>query len=132
MCLIQNILLTIRPKIDGINWNLKLFCNRGRTGDSETRISVTRFIVYLQNVPVCWRSKAQREVTLSRFEAEYMAISEAVKEIKFLHFLLQDIRIEVALLIVVKTDNIDALFMSRNSSTGVRSRHVIYSLPFYS
>jgi hypothetical protein len=49
---------------------------------------VTGFMVYLQNVSVCWRSKAQRGVTLSSSEAEYVAISEAVKEIKFVYFLL--------------------------------------------
>jgi UPF0716 family protein affecting phage T7 exclusion len=52
-------------------------------------------------------------VTLSSSEAEYVAISEAVKEIKFLYFLLKDIGIEMTLPIVVKTDNIGALFMSR-------------------
>jgi UPF0716 family protein affecting phage T7 exclusion len=45
-------------------------------------------------------------------------------EIKFLYFLLKDIGIEMTLPIVVKTDNIGALFMSQNSLTGVRSRHV--------
>lgn len=120
----KNFCLKIHPKNDGTKWNLKVFCDSDWAGDPETRISVTGFIVYLQNVPVCWRSKAQRGVTLSSSEAEYVAISEAVKEIKFLYFLLQDIGIEVDLPIVVKTDNIGALFMSQNASTGVRTRHV--------
>ena len=49
------------------------------------------------NVPVCWRSKAQRGVTLSSSEAEYVAISEAVKEIKFIYYLLQGFGIEIDL-----------------------------------
>ena len=49
------------------------------------------------NVPVCWRSKAQKGVTLSSTEAEYVAMSEAVKEIKFIYFLLRDVGIEVEL-----------------------------------
>jgi hypothetical protein len=88
------------------------------------RISVTGFIVYLQNVPVCWRSKAQRGVALSSSKAEYVAMSEAVKEIRFIYFILKDIGIEVELPIVVKGDNVGALFMRQNSSTVVRSRHV--------
>jgi hypothetical protein len=51
-------------------------------------------------------------------------MSEAVKEIRFVYFILKDIGIEVELPIVVKTDNVGALFMSQNSSTGVRTRHV--------
>jgi hypothetical protein len=51
-------------------------------------------------------------------------MSEAVKEIRFIYFILKDIGIELELPIVVKTDSVGALFMSQNSSTGVRSRHV--------
>jgi hypothetical protein len=104
--------LKIRPKFDGKNWNLKVFCDSDWAGDPEKRISVTMFIVYLQNVPVCWRSKAQIGVTLSSSKAKYVAISETVKEIKFVYFLLRDIGIAVELPIVVKTDNIGALFIS--------------------
>jgi len=120
----ENFCLKIRPKIDDSTWNLKVFCDSDWAGDPETRISVTGFIIYLQGAPVCWRSKAQKGVTLSSSEAEYVAISDAVKEIKFLYFLLQNLGVELALPIVVKTDNIGALFMSQNSSTGVRTRHV--------
>jgi hypothetical protein len=55
---------------------------------------------------------------------EYVAMSETDKEIRFIDFILNDIGIEVELPIVVKTDNASALFMSQNSTTGVRSRHV--------
>ena len=60
----------------------------------------------------------------SSSEAEYVAISESVKEIKFVYYLLKDVGIEVDLLIIVKTDNIDAMFMAQNISSGVRNRHV--------
>ena len=92
--------------------------------DPETRIIVTGFIIYLLHVRVCWRLKGQRGGTLSRNKAEYVAISEATKEIKFIFYLLNDIGVDVKLPIVVKTDNIGAIFMPENSSIGVRTRHV--------
>jgi hypothetical protein len=101
-----------------------VFCDSDWAGDSETRISVTGFILYLMNVPVCWWSKSQKGVTLSSTEAEYVAMSEAVKEIKFIYYLLRDISIEVELPIIVKTDNVGAMLMAQNSSSGVRTRHV--------
>jgi hypothetical protein len=76
------------------------------------------------NVPVCWRSKAQRGVTLSSSKAEYVAISEAVKEIKFIYYLLREIGIKVNLPITVKTDNVDAMFMAQNASSGVRTHYI--------
>jgi hypothetical protein len=64
---------------------------------------------------------SQKEVTLLSTEAEYVAISEAVKELKFIYYLLCDLHIKVNLPIVVKTDKI---FMSKYASTGFRTRQV--------
>jgi hypothetical protein len=69
-------------------------------------------MVYLMNIPVCWRSKTERGLTLQSNEAEYVVISAAVKEIRFMYFLFRDIGIEVELPIVVKTDNTGAIFMA--------------------
>jgi hypothetical protein len=41
---------------------------------------------------------------------------ETVKEIRFIDFILNDIGIEVELPVVVKADNVSALFISQNSS----------------
>jgi hypothetical protein len=63
-------------------------------------------------------------VALSSNEAEYVAISEAVKEIRFMRFLLSDFAIDVDPAIVVKIDNIGAMFKAQNILTGVRTHHV--------
>jgi hypothetical protein len=85
--MLQVIKFVIDNKTFGLRVQPKRNCdsNSNWAGDSETRISVTGFIVNLMNVPVFWRSKAQRGVTLSSSEAEYVAISEAVKEITFIY-----------------------------------------------
>jgi hypothetical protein len=53
-----------------------------------------------------------------------VAISEAVKEILFIYYLLESIGMNVKLPIVVRCDNIGAIFMAENSSSGVCTRHV--------
>jgi hypothetical protein len=100
------------------------FCDSDWVGDPKTRVSVTGFIIYLLSVPICWRSKSQKGITLLSTEAKYVAISEAVKELKFIYYLLSDLHMKFNLSIVVKTDNIGAIFMSKNASTGFRTRHV--------
>jgi hypothetical protein len=102
----------------------KGFCDSDWAGDPETRVSLTGFVIYLLNVPVCWRSKTQKGVTLLSTEAEYVAISEAVKEVKFIYYLMCDFHIKVNLPIIIKTDNVCAIFMAENSLTGVTTRHV--------
>jgi hypothetical protein len=69
-------------------------------------------------------SNWQKGVTLLSSEAEYVAISEAVKEIRFIYYLLESIGINVMLPIVVRCDNVGAIFMAENSSSGVCTRHV--------
>ena len=75
-------------------------------------------------VPLTWKSKSQRSVTLSSSEAEYMALSEVAKEIKFVYQLLQSIGIDIELPITVKVDNVGAIFMSENTLTSGRTKHV--------
>jgi hypothetical protein len=64
--------------------------------------------------------KGQKGVTLSSSEAEYIAMSEAVKEICFIHFLLKGMGVDVKLQIVVRCNNVGAILRVENSSSGVR------------
>jgi hypothetical protein len=85
---------------------------------------VTAFLIYLLGAPICSRSKGQKGVTLSSSEAEYVAMSEAVKEIRFIYFLLKGMGVDVKLSIVVRCDNVGAILMAENSGSGIRTRHV--------
>jgi hypothetical protein len=51
-------------------------------------------------------------------------MSEAVKEIRFIYYLLRSMFIEVKLPIIVRCDNMGAIFMAKNLSSGVCTRHV--------
>ena len=83
-----------RPN-DGDLLNLKVYCDSDFAGDKETRISVAGYILYLCGVPISWRSKAMWHVTLSSSEAEYVSLSEAAKEVKFVSQLIESMGIEV-------------------------------------
>ena len=61
---------------------------------------------------------------MSSSEAEYVAMSEAVKEIRFIFYLLTSMLIEAKLPIIVRCDNVGAILMSENLSSGVCTRHV--------
>jgi hypothetical protein len=53
-------------------------------GDRESRRSTSGYIIFLMDWPVLWKSKQQVSVALPSSEAEYVALSEAAKEIKFI------------------------------------------------
>ena len=112
-----------KPVIDN-KWKLTIYTDSDYAGDKETQISVTGYILFFLGVPLTWKSKSQRSITLSSSEAEYVALSEAAKEIKFIYQLLQSIGIEVELPITVRVNNIGAIFMSENTLTSGWTKHV--------
>jgi hypothetical protein len=118
--------LKIEPKLgeDKNKWTMTVFTDSEYSGDKETRLSVGGFIIFLLGVPILWKSKAQKSVTLSSAESEFVALSEAAKEIKFVVMILESMGIIVELPIIVRVDNVGAIFMSENASTSSRTRHV--------
>ena len=65
-----------------------------------------------------------KSVVLSTTEVEHMALSEAVKELKFIVQLLQTMNIAVELTITVHVDNVGAIWLSNNRNTGDRTKHI--------
>ena len=73
---------------------------------------------------MCWHSKAQKTITLSSAEAEWMGLSEATKKLIFVLQLLKAMKINVTLQIVVNVDNMGTVFMSKNINTTGHSKHI--------
>ena len=71
-----------------------------------------------------WKSKAQPTMTLSSSEAKYVALSEAAKEVKFIWMLLDSMGFKVTSPIVVRVDNIGAIFMAENMTVRNRTKHI--------
>ncbi|KAG8480295.1 hypothetical protein CXB51_024758 [Gossypium anomalum] len=60
-------------------------------GDLDKRHSTTGYLFTLAKAPVSWKSTLQSTVAISTTEAEYMAVTEAVKEAIWLNGLLEDL-----------------------------------------
>jgi hypothetical protein len=122
----RNFGLKIEPKAhnDGDDWVMVAYTDSDYAGDKDNRISVGGFIIFLLGVPIMWRSKAQRSVSLSSAEAEFCSLSDAAKEIKFVYQILMSMGIAVKLPIIVRVDNVGAIFMTENVSTNSRTKHV--------
>ena len=65
-------------------WALKALSDSYFASDKETRISIFGYIIYLCGIPIAWRSKGLKSVMLPTTEAEYMALTEVVEELKFI------------------------------------------------
>ena len=81
--------------------------------DKDKRYSVYGYIIYFCGVPVAWKSKSMKSVSLSTTEAEYVAVSEVVKKIKFLYQMLRSMEIKVPPPIKVQVDHVGAIWLAK-------------------
>ena len=103
------------PKMKDDIWQLEALSNSNFANDKETRISVYGYIVFFCGMPIAWKSKSMKSVVLLTTEAEYVTVSEVVKEIKFLYQLLLSMGVQVPLPIKIKVDNMGTIWLANNS-----------------
>lgn len=113
----------IDEESDG-SWTIVVYSDSDFAGDKETRVSIAGFVIYLLGVPICWKSKGMKSVTLSSSEAEYVALAEAAKEVKFVYQVLLSIGMKIKTPIIVRVDNVGAIFMAENVAVSQRTKHI--------
>ena len=95
-------------------------------GNIDNRRSCTGLILTLAGGPISWKCKLQKSVALSSMEAEYMALSEVVKEVIYTRRLLTHMK-DGAYMdkpTCISCDNQSAIKFSKNSIYNQRSKHV--------
>jgi hypothetical protein len=80
--------------------------------------------MYLCGVTIAWKSRQQGGITLSSSEAEYYAISEVAKDMKFVKMILNFLEIDTGELMKIYVDNIGAINLSNNAANGLRTKHI--------
>ena len=117
--------LKIKPKMEPDNlFYLEGISDSEYSGDKDTRISVYGYVIYFCGAPIAWKSKSGKSVTLLSTEAEYVAMSEVTKEIIFVKQLIETMGIELHLPIIVRVDNVGAIYIANNYTTSQRTKHI--------
>jgi hypothetical protein len=120
----KHLKLKLQPKELKDAWTMRAYCDSDFAGDLDNRRSISGYIIYICGCPIAWRSKGQKNVTLSSTEAEYVAISEVAQEILFILGILDSMNIKVEHRIIVNVDNIGAIYLAQNATTGNRTKHI--------
>ena len=81
--------------------------------------------MYFCGIPIAWKSKGMRRVVLSTTEAEYIALSEVVKEIELIIHLLKAMNVNVEMPITIYVDNVGAIWLSNNRTISERTNMYI-------
>jgi hypothetical protein len=107
-----------------VSSGLVAFCDSDYAGDTATRRSTTGMIILMDDTPIFWRSKRQGSVTLSSSEAEYIAISQVLREVMWLRGLYQEL-FGVTPIIPIYTDNESAIAMVKRPNAAVgNTKHI--------
>jgi len=92
--------------------------------DKDNRKSIITFILFLNRVPILWRSEQASIVAPSTAVAEHIVFGELAKQILFVAQILHSLGIPVQTPVTVHVDNMGAIFMSENVSSNQRTRHI--------
>ena len=107
--------------------DLKGFCDSDWAG-SEDRHSVSGYAFQLceNGSLISWRSQKQKTVALSTCEAEYIALSSAIQEVKFLFQLYKDMVIsdQGESCVTIFVDNQGAIALAKNPVGHKRTKHI--------
>ncbi|GJV51798.1 retrovirus-related pol polyprotein from transposon TNT 1-94 [Tanacetum coccineum] len=91
--------------------------------DPDKGRSITGYAFLVQGCVVSWKATLQHVVALSTTEAEYMALTEAVKEAIWLRGLLEELGVELNT-VAVNCDNQGAIHLSWNHVFHERTKHI--------
>lgn len=88
------------------------------------RTSYTGFAFTLSNAAISWKSQKQRSVALSSTEAEYMALSEAMKEAIHLKGFINELGLHDLEEIIIYNDNRGAKLLAESHVFHQRTKHI--------
>jgi hypothetical protein len=92
--------------------------------NKDTRKSVSGFVVYYMGALISWKSKGQNCVTMSSTEAEYVAMCSCAIEMMFIKQVVESIKFQVKLPMILFADNTGAIDLAKNYSTSGRTKHI--------
>ena len=90
----------------------------------DDRRSISGGRVFVNDVPISFRSITQKFVTLSVTEAEIAAGVMVAQDMLYIYRLLESLELEVELPMVLEMDNSGAVDIANSWSVGGRTRHV--------
>ncbi|KAH9668969.1 hypothetical protein KPL70_021600 [Citrus sinensis] len=105
------------------------FVDSDYAADKDRRRSITGFVFTMCGGAISWKSSLQSMVALSTTEAEYIALTEAVKEAIWLRGLVSELGFKQKV-VKVSCDSSSAIQLSKNPKYHERTKHIDVRMHF--
>lgn len=117
------------------NINLNIFSDADFASNRDDRTSMGGQIIFLDGVPIAWRAFKQKCVSLSSMESEFVAMTEAVKELFWFRNILseciaQNIIPQTEINAKLLADNRAAIDYVKSPIENYRTKHIDVKLFF--
>jgi hypothetical protein len=109
--------------------DLEVYSDADFAGETDTRKSTSGRLMFLFGNLILWKAKSQSGIALSSCESEYVAMSEAVKDVMYAKQLLACFGYS-NLTAIVYGDNESAVKIARHEASMARTRNVDIKLKF--
>ena len=110
-------------EFDRNNNSLAGFVDSDYAGDLDKRRSLTGYVFCIGGCAVSWKATLQHVVALSTMEAEYMAITEAIKEALWLKGLFGELSLHQGV-ITIYCDSQSAIHLTKDQMYHERTKHI--------
>ncbi len=125
----RNAGLLLKPSQKWDGFNEHQFCIRERSDsdyakDTQTRQSVSGYVVYLEDAPTMHRSPTQKTVALSSCKAELNAAVLCAQDMMYQKNTLESIRLKVELPMILEMDNKGAVDLVSSLNVGGCTGHI--------
>lgn len=123
-------------KLSNINdISLIAYSDADFANNRDDRTSMSGQIIFIDNVPISWRSIKQKSVSLSSMESEFIALTEATKELIWLQNILNECKTyelisENIIKAVLLIDNQAAIDFVKSPVENYRTKHIDVKLFF--
>jgi hypothetical protein len=107
---------------DGVD--IAIYTDSDWGSNPDDRKSISGFVVTINGNPVSWCSRTQKSTALSSCEAEFLALSEAVREALWLWNLFEELNVGFVKPITIHVDNQSAIKLAENAVSHQRSKHI--------
>ena len=108
-------------------WKLQMYVDSDYATDPDTRKSRAGYLIYLNGNLISYRSCLQPgnpDVATGTCEAEYKALSLALKELTWIRMLLNTMHIDIDKPMMIWEDNQATIKLAKDASASKRTKHI--------